>query len=228
MRIVVVGAGMAGLTATRQLLLERSRRHADRGRVAPRRPRPHRARTVRATVSTSRAVPSGSTRTTTACASCCDRHGMELQGEGQQWTTIRRLAVSRRPAAEPGRSGRRGRTGSSTVVRGDRARRSRGRRRPGEPAAMCIAAAELDAVSLADVADRGRPRRAGRGCSTDATARASSPPSPTRCRCCSSPSSARSARRAAATTWFARTASPAGWTRWCSAWRPRSPTSIID
>ena len=40
--------------------------------------------------STSRVARSGSTPITTGCARCLKQHGMELQGEGQQWTTIRR------------------------------------------------------------------------------------------------------------------------------------------
>jgi monoamine oxidase len=89
MRIVVVGAGLAGLTATRQLvrgghdvtLIEAGSRLGGR------------ARTVRSQFGDGQYVESGAEWIDThhhRMRSLLDRHGMELQGEGQQWTTIRR------------------------------------------------------------------------------------------------------------------------------------------
>ncbi|MGZ4807104.1 MAG: FAD-dependent oxidoreductase, partial [Ilumatobacteraceae bacterium] len=89
MRVVVVGAGMAGLTATRALLvnghdvtlIEASARLGGR------------ARTVRLPFADGQYVESGAEWVDTnhrRMRRLLDRHGMQLQGEGQQWTTIRR------------------------------------------------------------------------------------------------------------------------------------------
>ena len=89
MRIVIVGAGLAGLTAARSLglrghnvtLIEASARLG--GRV----------RTVREPFRDGQYVESGAEWIDThhhRMRALLDRHGMELQGEGQQWTTIRR------------------------------------------------------------------------------------------------------------------------------------------
>lgn len=89
MRIIVVGAGLAGLSAARKLLLgghdvaviEAGSRLG--GRV----------RTVREPFRDGQYVESGAEWIDTnhhRMLALLARHGMELQGEGQQWTTIRR------------------------------------------------------------------------------------------------------------------------------------------
>ncbi len=89
MRVVVVGAGLAGLTATRQLtldghdvvLIEAGSRLGGR------------ARTVRSPFVGGQYVESGAEWVDThhhRMRRLLDRYDMQLQGEGQQWTTIRR------------------------------------------------------------------------------------------------------------------------------------------
>ncbi len=89
MRIAVVGGGMAGLAATTALidnghevaLIEAGSRLGGR------------ARTVRAPFRDGHYVESGAEWIDThhhRMLALLRRHGMELQGEGQQWTTIRR------------------------------------------------------------------------------------------------------------------------------------------
>jgi len=89
MRVVVVGAGMAGLTAARRLvggghdvtLIEAGSRLGGR------------ARTVRSPFADGQYVESGAEWVDThhhRMRGLLDRHGLTLQGEGQQWTTIRR------------------------------------------------------------------------------------------------------------------------------------------
>jgi monoamine oxidase len=89
MHVVVVGAGLAGLTATRGLiayghsvdLIEAGTRLGGR------------ARTVRAPFLDGQYVESGAEWIDTHHRRMCallNRYGMSLQGQGQQWTTIRR------------------------------------------------------------------------------------------------------------------------------------------
>jgi monoamine oxidase len=89
MRIVVVGGGLAGLTATRELL----RRGHDLTLVEAESRLGGRARTVRSPFTESQYVESGAEWVDAdhhRMRGLLDRHGMHLQGEGQQWTTIRR------------------------------------------------------------------------------------------------------------------------------------------
>lgn len=90
MRVVVVGAGMAGLTCARQLIdrgvdvvvLEGGRRAGGR------------ARTVRAPFHGGQYVESGAEWIDTdhhRMRALLDRYGLTLQGQGQEWTTIRRM-----------------------------------------------------------------------------------------------------------------------------------------
>lgn len=90
MRVVVVGAGMAGLTCARALVqqgvdvvvLEGGRRVGGR------------ARTVRAPFRAGQYVESGAEWIDTdhhRMRGLLDRYGLELQGKGQEWTTIRRM-----------------------------------------------------------------------------------------------------------------------------------------
>ncbi len=90
MRVVVVGAGMAGLTATRCLrhhgvhvdLIEGGSRAGGR------------ARTVRAPFIDGQYVESGAEWVDTdhrRMRALLDRHGLRLLGAGQEWTTVRRL-----------------------------------------------------------------------------------------------------------------------------------------
>ena len=89
MRVVVVGAGMAGLTATRLLtesggdveLIEAGQRVGGR------------ARTVRDRFVHGQFAESGAEWVDTAhtrMLALLDRHGLGLLGEGEQWTTLRR------------------------------------------------------------------------------------------------------------------------------------------
>ena len=89
MRIVVVGGGLAGLTATREL----SRRGHDVSLVEAGSRLGGRARTVRSPFTDGQYVESGAEWVDAdhhRMRGLLDRHGMHLQGEGQQWTTIRR------------------------------------------------------------------------------------------------------------------------------------------
>jgi monoamine oxidase len=90
MRVVVVGAGMAGLTATRRLrqhdvhvdLIEGGSRAGGR------------ARTVRAPFVGGQYVESGAEWVDTdhrRIRELLDRYGLQLLGAGQEWTTVRRL-----------------------------------------------------------------------------------------------------------------------------------------
>ena len=88
-RVVIVGAGLAGLTACRQLL----RDGAEVSLIEAGSRLGGRARTVRGSFSDGQYVESGAEWIDThhhRMRSLLDRYGMELQGEGQQWTTIRR------------------------------------------------------------------------------------------------------------------------------------------
>jgi monoamine oxidase len=89
MRVVVIGAGLAGLTATRQL--ERTGHDVSLVEAASR--LGGRARTVRSPFIDGQYVESGAEWIDThhhRMRRLLDRHGLLLQGEGQQWTTIRR------------------------------------------------------------------------------------------------------------------------------------------
>ncbi|MEY2445297.1 MAG: monoamine oxidase [Ilumatobacteraceae bacterium] len=89
MRIVVVGAGLAGLTATRQLLSDGH--HVTLIEAGSR--LGGRARTIRAPFNDGQYVESGAEWIDThhhRMRALLERHDMQLQGEGQQWTTIRR------------------------------------------------------------------------------------------------------------------------------------------
>jgi monoamine oxidase len=89
MRVVVVGAGMAGLTATRRL----AERGHDVSLIEAGSRLGGRARTVRAPFVDGQYVESGAEWVDThhhRMRALLDRHGLTLQGEGQQWTTIRR------------------------------------------------------------------------------------------------------------------------------------------
>jgi monoamine oxidase len=151
MRVAVVGAGMAGLAATRALvhnghdvtLIEAGSRLGGR------------ARTVRAPFLDGQYVESGAEWIDThhhrmlALLRC---HGIELQGEGQQWTTIRRWLYRNGQLNSPADLGddvHRQLDRFQSIVDDaalgidDPANPQRSRR-----------AAELDATSLAEVADR--------------------------------------------------------------------------
>ena len=89
MRVVVVGAGMAGLTATRRLV----ERGHDVALIEAGSRLGGRARTVRAPFVDDQYVESGAEWVDThhhRMRALLDRHRLTLQGEGQQWTTIRR------------------------------------------------------------------------------------------------------------------------------------------
>jgi monoamine oxidase len=89
MRVVVVGAGMAGLTATRRLV----ERGHDVALIEAGSRLGGRARTVRAPFVDGQHVESGAEWVDThhhRMRVLLDRHGLTLQGQGQQWTTIRR------------------------------------------------------------------------------------------------------------------------------------------
>lgn len=151
MRVVVVGAGFAGLTATRQLigdghdvtLIEAGTRLGGR------------ARTIRGPFIDDQYVESGAEWIDThhhRMRGLLDRYGMQLQGEGQQWTMIRRWLH------------REGRLQSPSEL-GDRVHRQLAALEslvhdaaiqiddPANPQ-RCAAAAQLDATSLADIAAR--------------------------------------------------------------------------
>jgi monoamine oxidase len=151
LRIVVVGGGFAGLTAARRLLraghevvlIEGSSRIGGR------------ARTVREPLIDGQYVESGAEWIDThhhRMRQLLQHHGMELQGEGQQWTTIRRWLH------------RDGRLQSPTDLGPDVYRQLAAFEEiihdaatavddPANPQ-RCPSATDLDAVSLADVADR--------------------------------------------------------------------------
>jgi monoamine oxidase len=151
MRIVVVGAGLAGLTAARQLeldghdvtLIEAGSRLGGR------------ARTVRSPFTEGQYVESGAEWIDTHHQRMCallDRHGLTLQGEGQQWTTIRRWLHRDGRLQSPADLGQdvyRQLEAFEAIVH-DAARTVDDPANPQRSAA----AAELDALSLADVAQR--------------------------------------------------------------------------
>ncbi len=89
MNVVVVGAGMAGLTATRELLLAGH----DVTLIEAGSRLGGRARTLRSPFAEGQYVETGAEWIDThhqRMRTLLDRHGLTLQGEGQQWTTIRR------------------------------------------------------------------------------------------------------------------------------------------
>jgi monoamine oxidase len=151
MRVLVVGAGLAGLTATRQLLaaghsvtlIEAGSRLGGR------------ARTVRAPFVDGQYVESGAEWIDThhrRMRSLLDRYGMSLQGEGQQWTTIRRWLYREGRLHSPADLGAELQSqldqfeaivDEASLSIDDPSNPQRGSR-----------AVELDALSLADVADR--------------------------------------------------------------------------
>ncbi len=150
-RVVIVGAGLAGLTACRQLLGD----GADVTLIEAGTRLGGRVRTVRAPFRDGQYVESGAEWIDThhhRMRSLLDRYGMELQGEGQQWTTIRRWLH---------RDGRL----QSPADLGDDVYRQLGvfeelvhqaAERVDDPSnpQRCSAAAELDAISLTTAADR--------------------------------------------------------------------------
>ena len=150
-RVVVVGGGLAGLTATRQLLLGGH----DVTLVEAGTRLGGRARTVRAPFVDGQYVESGAEWIDThhlRMRGLLTRHGMELQGEGQQWTTIRRWLF------------RDGRLQSPADLGDDVYRQLAEFEQIVHDAASeiddpanpqrCEPAVELDAISLADAADR--------------------------------------------------------------------------
>ena len=151
MRVAVVGAGMAGLTATRALvdhghevaLIEAGSRLG--GRV----------RTVRTPFRDGQYVESGAEWVDTnhhRMLALLRRHQMDLQGEGQQWTTIRRWLYRNGQLHSPADLGddvRRQLDRFESIV--DDA--ASGIDDPANPQ-RSSRSDELDAISLADVADR--------------------------------------------------------------------------
>lgn len=150
MRIVVVGAGMAGLTATRDLL----RAGHDVSLIEAGSRLGGRARTVRSPLAEGQYVESGAEWIDThhqRMRTLLDRHGLTLQGEGQQWTTIRRWLHRDGRLQSPADLGQEVyrqleafeaivHDAAGAVVDPSNPQRS-------------ASAADLDAVSLADVAD---------------------------------------------------------------------------
>lgn len=151
MRVIVVGAGLAGLTATRQLsldghdvvLIEAGRRLG--GRV----------RTVRLPFADGQYAESGAEWVDThhhRMRQLLDHHGLHLQGEGQQWTTIRRWLHRDgrlQSPADLGEAVQRQLQEFDAIV-------SDAASRVDDPAnpQRCTAAAELDVISLSTIADR--------------------------------------------------------------------------
>jgi monoamine oxidase len=142
---------LAGLTATRQLLLG----GADVMLIEAGSRIGGRARTVREPFVDGQYVESGAEWIDThhhRMRALLDRHGMELQGEGQQWTTIRRWLHRDGRLQSPADLG--------NAIHGELAafeaivhEASLGVDDPANPH-RCLAASELDAISLADVAAR--------------------------------------------------------------------------
>lgn len=90
MRVIVVGAGLAGLTAAR--CLRQHDVHVDLIEGGPR--AGGRARTVRAPFADGQYVESGAEWVDTdhrRIRELLDRYGLQLLGAGQEWTTVRRL-----------------------------------------------------------------------------------------------------------------------------------------
>jgi monoamine oxidase len=150
LKVVIVGGGIAGLTAVRSLraaghdaiLIEAGDRLGGR------------ARTVREPFADGQYVESGAEWVDThhqRMRALLDRYGMELQGEGQQWTTIRRWLHRDgrlQSPADLGASVYRELAEFEAIVH----EASIAVDDPAHPAAGARAA-ELDALSLADVAD---------------------------------------------------------------------------
>jgi monoamine oxidase len=151
MRVVVVGAGMAGLTATRLLLLDGH----DVTLIEAGSRLGGRARTVRAPFEHGQYAESGAEWIDThhhRMRSLLDRHGMELQGEGQQWTTIRRWLYRDGRLQSPMDLGEvvyKQLSVFEAIVQGAAAAVDD----PANPQ-RCASASDLDRVSLADVANQ--------------------------------------------------------------------------
>ncbi len=151
MRVIVVGAGLAGLTATRQLTLAG---HDVELIEAGRRPG-GRVRTVRLPFADGQYVESGAEWVDThhhRMRQLLDRHGLQLQGEGQQWTTIRRWLHRDgrlQSPADLGEEVQRQLQEFDEIV----ADAASSVDDPANPQ-RCAAAAALDAISLSDIADR--------------------------------------------------------------------------
>ncbi|MEP7045950.1 MAG: NAD(P)/FAD-dependent oxidoreductase [Ilumatobacteraceae bacterium] len=151
MKVVIVGAGLAGLTASQLLshhghdvtLVEAGSRLGGR------------ARTVRSPFVDGQYVESGAEWIDThhhRMRALLDRHKMQLQGEGQQWTTIRRWLHRDGRLQSPADLGRQVYAeleafeqivNSAALAVDDPARPDR-----------CASAGELDVISLATVAER--------------------------------------------------------------------------
>jgi monoamine oxidase len=150
-QVVVVGGGFAGLTATRNLL----RGGADVTLIEAGSRLGGRARTVREPFRDGQYVESGAEWIDThhhRMRELLDRHGMELQGEGQQWTTIRRWLHRNgrlQSPADLGDAVYRQLTAFEAIVH-DAATAVDD---PANPQ-RCARAATLDAMSLGDAADR--------------------------------------------------------------------------
>ncbi|MEP7201047.1 MAG: NAD(P)/FAD-dependent oxidoreductase [Ilumatobacteraceae bacterium] len=151
MRIVVVGAGMAGLAATQRLIQDGHHVTLIEGgaRLGGR------ARTVREPFVDGQYVESGAEWIDThhhRMRSLLDRHGMELQGEGQQWTTIRRWLHRDGRLQSPAELGdevfKQLALFESIVLDASMAVDD-----PANPQ-RCASAIELDRMSLADVANQ--------------------------------------------------------------------------
>ena len=149
--MLVVGGGFAGLTAARELvlaghdvtLIEAGSRLGGR------------ARTMRSPFTEGHYVESGAEWIDThhrRMRALLDRHGLSLQGEGQQWTTIRRWLHRDGRLQNPADLGRdvfqQLETFEAIVDEAAGAVDD-----PSNPQ-RCASAADLDAASLADVADR--------------------------------------------------------------------------
>jgi monoamine oxidase len=150
-QIVVVGAGLAGLTATRNLV----RSGADVTLIEAGSRVGGRARTVRDPFRDGQYVESGAEWVDTHhhhMRELLDRHGMELQGEGQQWTTIRRWLHRDGRLHSPADLG----DAVYTQLAAFEAIVHDAATAVDDPASphRCARAADLDAISLADAADR--------------------------------------------------------------------------
>ncbi len=151
MRVVVVGGGFAGLTATQRLL--RAGHDVELIEGGPR--IGGRARTVRAPFVDGQYVESGAEWIDThhhRMRRLLEHHGMELQGEGQQWTTIRRWLHRDGRLQSPADLGAevyRQLDEFESIVH-DAARAVDD---PSNPQ-LCATSTKLDAISLAEVADR--------------------------------------------------------------------------
>ena len=151
MRVIVAGAGLAGLTATRHLTLDGH----DVVLVEAGRRLGGRVRTVREPFVDGQYIESGAEWVDThhrRMRELLDRHGLQLQGEGQQWTTIRRWLHRDgrlQSPADLGDAVQRQLQEFDAIV-ADAASRVDDPANPQRGAA----AVELDAISLSAVADR--------------------------------------------------------------------------